>query len=261
MLEASVEAAWTLARNATTGYFANDWAGPPMTTASIEAQSSTAMAMNLFAALCGAYAAPPSASYEAEDAVLDHVALEEVNSGFSGWGYVAAWSANNQTVEFTVQVPTATDYRAEFSYAAAGGEAARVLYVRGTMASPRLSIDRRVDELGPCFGDGAPRRRRELDQARLRNGTKQREPAEPRSPDDPPDVKRRSGSDDQNQLVLMPARTSSGAYVDCEPTRWAACDLMDLIVVDVGAQAGENGRIERRVPERSACRERPDRMT
>jgi len=55
VLEASVEAAWTLARDPTTGLFANDWRGPPTTTASIEAQSSSAMALNLFASLCGPY--------------------------------------------------------------------------------------------------------------------------------------------------------------------------------------------------------------
>jgi predicted alpha-1,6-mannanase (GH76 family) len=140
VLQASVEAAWTLARSATTGYFANDWAGPPMTTAQIEAQSSTATATNLYAELCGAYAAPPSAGYEAEDAVIDHVGLEETNAGFSGWGYVSAWSANNQSVEFIVEAPSAGDYRADFVYAAAGGDAARVLSVNGATAASRLAF-------------------------------------------------------------------------------------------------------------------------
>ncbi len=54
-LESSVQAAWTLARNPGTGLFANDWAGPVMNTAAIEAQSSTAMAMNLWAEICGPY--------------------------------------------------------------------------------------------------------------------------------------------------------------------------------------------------------------
>jgi predicted alpha-1,6-mannanase (GH76 family) len=57
VLEASVEAAWTLARDPTTGFFANDWRGPPTTSASIEAQSSSAMALSLFASLCGPYQA------------------------------------------------------------------------------------------------------------------------------------------------------------------------------------------------------------
>jgi predicted alpha-1,6-mannanase (GH76 family) len=58
VLESSVTAAWTLARNTTTDLFANDWAGPPMSTAQIEAQSSTAMALNLWAEICGPYLGP-----------------------------------------------------------------------------------------------------------------------------------------------------------------------------------------------------------
>jgi predicted alpha-1,6-mannanase (GH76 family) len=53
VLQASVEAAWTLARNPTTGFFANDWAGPTMPTAAIEAESSTVIALNIYAMLCG----------------------------------------------------------------------------------------------------------------------------------------------------------------------------------------------------------------
>jgi predicted alpha-1,6-mannanase (GH76 family) len=55
VVEASANAAWTLARNATTGYFANDWRGPSTSAASIEAQSSSATALSLYASLCGSY--------------------------------------------------------------------------------------------------------------------------------------------------------------------------------------------------------------
>jgi predicted alpha-1,6-mannanase (GH76 family) len=140
VLQASVEAAWTLARSPTTGYFANDWAGPPMATASIEAQSSTAMAMNLLAMLCGPFPAPPDTAYEAEEAVLDHVGLEETNAGFSGWGYVSSWTANNQSVEFLVTTPAAGSYRLDFGYATAASEATRSLTVNGAMALPRIAF-------------------------------------------------------------------------------------------------------------------------
>jgi len=139
VLQGSVEAAWTLARNPTTGYFSNDWAGPSMPTAAIEAQSSTAMATNLFATLCGPYAAPPDAGYEAEDALLDHVGLEETNAGFSGWGYVSSWTANNQFVEFFVVTPAAGSYRLDFNYAAASA-ATRALTVNGASAMPRVTF-------------------------------------------------------------------------------------------------------------------------
>jgi hypothetical protein len=138
VLQASVDAAWTLARNTTTGYFANDWAGPPMPTAAIEAQSSTAMALNLFATMCGPYLAPPDAGYEAEDAVLDHVGIDEANAGFSGWGYVSSWTGDNQFVEFAVTAPAAGSYRLDFDYSAAAASG-RALSVNGT-AQPRVAF-------------------------------------------------------------------------------------------------------------------------
>jgi predicted alpha-1,6-mannanase (GH76 family) len=55
VLQASVDAAWTLARSSTTGYFANDWRGPPTTGNSVEGQSSSATALSLYASLCGPY--------------------------------------------------------------------------------------------------------------------------------------------------------------------------------------------------------------
>jgi predicted alpha-1,6-mannanase (GH76 family) len=139
VLQASATAAWTLARNPTTGYFANDWAGPAMATAALQAQSSTATALNLYAMLCGSYVAPADAGYEAEDAVLDHVGVEETNKGFSGWGYVSSWTANNQFVEFSVRVESNGSYRLDFDYAA-GAQAVRALLVGGAMTEPRLTF-------------------------------------------------------------------------------------------------------------------------
>jgi hypothetical protein len=139
LMRTSVEGAWTLGRNPTTGLFANDWAGPPTPTAQIEAESSTVMALNLYAMACGAYVAPPATGYEAEDAVLNHVALEGTNTGFSGWGYVSGWSANNQSVEFAVQPPAEGDYRLDIYYASAAA-AVRALSVNGTVATPRLAF-------------------------------------------------------------------------------------------------------------------------
>jgi hypothetical protein len=53
VLEGCVQGAYTLARTAATGFFANDWRGPPTTAASVEGQSSSATALNLFASMCG----------------------------------------------------------------------------------------------------------------------------------------------------------------------------------------------------------------
>src|SRR6185503_5811767 len=138
VLEGSAAALWTLARSPNSGLFSIDWAGPPLTSAITGQQSSAVMALNLFAALCGAYPGDASIGYEAEDAVIDHVALEATHLGFSGWGYVAAWMANGQSVEFAIEVPAAGNYRIYFDYAAAGGDATRAVLVNGVVASPRL---------------------------------------------------------------------------------------------------------------------------
>jgi predicted alpha-1,6-mannanase (GH76 family) len=52
VLESSVEAMWTLARN-DSDLFGAFWEGPVPTTAGVEAQGSAAMALNLYAKLCG----------------------------------------------------------------------------------------------------------------------------------------------------------------------------------------------------------------
>jgi hypothetical protein len=109
-----------------------------MATAITGQQSSAVMALNILAALCGVYPGDPAIGYEAEDALIDHVALEATHLGFSGWGYVAAWAADGQSVEFAVQAPTGGNYRLTFDYAAAAGEAARAVVVNGGAAVPRL---------------------------------------------------------------------------------------------------------------------------
>jgi predicted alpha-1,6-mannanase (GH76 family) len=138
VLEGSATALWTLARAPSSGLFSIDWGGPTLATAITGQQSSAVMALNRFAALCAGYPGDATTGYEAEDAWIDHVALEATHPGFSGWGYVAAWAADTQFVEFAVQVPTAGNYRLNFDYAAAAGDAARVVLVNGAVALPRL---------------------------------------------------------------------------------------------------------------------------
>jgi predicted alpha-1,6-mannanase (GH76 family) len=139
VLEGSAAALWSLARNPS-GLFAIDWAGPPLPTAITGQQSSAVMALNLFAALCGDYPGDATVGYEAEDATVDHVALEATHLGFSGWGYVAAWAADGQSVEFAVQVAVAGNYRLTFDYAAAAGEARRAVLINGAATLPTLAF-------------------------------------------------------------------------------------------------------------------------
>ena len=53
VLTAGATGVWTLARNPDTTFFGSNWAGPPPTTGGIEKQGSAAMALNLYAMLCG----------------------------------------------------------------------------------------------------------------------------------------------------------------------------------------------------------------
>ncbi len=132
VLSAGATGIWTLARSPDTNFFSSNWAGPPPTAGGIEKQGSAAMALNLYAMLCGSdpnAAAPPGGRYEAEESTLNKVALEAKYAGFSGFGYIAAFSKANQGIIFEVTVPAAGSYQLDFTYAAAAGAATRAVLV------------------------------------------------------------------------------------------------------------------------------------
>ncbi len=132
MLAASAQSIWANAR-ATDGRFAADWAGPPTPTSTIDADSSATMALNIYAASLGAYTATTS-HHQAEDGVVHAIGLEASHAGFGGWGYLAGWNADGQWVDFSVSVATAGTYKLAIRYAAAAGDAARLVYVNGKNA-------------------------------------------------------------------------------------------------------------------------------
>jgi hypothetical protein len=78
--------------------------------------------------------------YEAEDGAIDHVGLEATHAGFSGWGYVAGWTADKQAVEFLIPSAVAMDRSMTFAYAAGAGNAARSLSVNGALVSAALAF-------------------------------------------------------------------------------------------------------------------------
>ncbi len=139
VLDASAQAIWDHARGSD-GLFATDWAGPGATTASIDADSSATMALELYATQLGADAAPPDAAYQAEDGVVHAIGLETAHAGFTGWAYLAGWHADGQWVDFHVQVPAAGSYTLTFHYAAGAGDASRLVYIDGTNAVPNLVL-------------------------------------------------------------------------------------------------------------------------
>jgi predicted alpha-1,6-mannanase (GH76 family) len=132
-LVAGPKGIWTLARNADTNFFSSDWAGPPPSAGGIEKQGSAAMALNIHAMLCGSDAKTVTTAgrYEAEEATVNHVALEAKYAGFSGFGYVAAFAKANQGITFDVEVPSAGTYQLSWTYAAAVGAATRGVLVNG----------------------------------------------------------------------------------------------------------------------------------
>jgi predicted alpha-1,6-mannanase (GH76 family) len=132
VLDASAQAIWTDAR-ATSGTFATDWAGPALTSTSIDADSSAAMALNIYAATRGAYV-PSSTHLEAEDGVVHALGLEAAHAGYSGWGYLAGWNGDGQWVDFTASVPTAGSYTLTIRYSAGAGDGARLVYINGANA-------------------------------------------------------------------------------------------------------------------------------
>ena len=131
LLATSANAIWKLARDPSSGLFATDWAGPTVTSAIIDQESSAAMALGVQARLCGAAPAATAGSYEAEDAQLHSVGLEASHAGFSGWGYVAGWNADGQWIDFHVEVGPGGAHTLDFDYAAGAGDAARQLYIDG----------------------------------------------------------------------------------------------------------------------------------
>ena len=133
VLDASARAAWDFARGGG-DLFAPDWAGPAMAPASptsIDAQSSAAMALSIYASMLGADPAAASTSYEAEDGVVHAIGLEASHTGFTGWGYLAGWKGDGQWVDFHVEVATAGTYHLGLRYAAGAGDASRLVYANG----------------------------------------------------------------------------------------------------------------------------------
>jgi hypothetical protein len=132
-LRASAEAIWALARDPA-NLFATDWAGPATASASIDAESSAAMALESFAASVGPYPATKAGRFEAEDGVVRAIGLEASHAGYSGWAYLAGWNGGGQAVDIVVHTATAGAHAVTLRYAAGAGDAARAISVDGALA-------------------------------------------------------------------------------------------------------------------------------
>jgi predicted alpha-1,6-mannanase (GH76 family) len=140
VLAGGANALWALARNPATSFFASSWAGPAPTGGAIEAQSSAAMALNLYATLCGEDPTPePAMVYQAEEGWLDHVDFEaSAGRDYHGYGLVSTFTKDGQGFLLDVEVPQAGKYLLEWRYTAGEGTGTRSVRVNGQrVAAPQ----------------------------------------------------------------------------------------------------------------------------
>lgn len=129
VLAASATSLVKTARDATTHNFGVDWTKAPGRLG-VEASISASMALSVFAAQEGAYPKKPDLALQAEEGVLHGLGLEARHAGFEGWGYVAGWNKDGQWIDFDVKVSPGP-YVLSFRYAAAAGDASRLVFVNG----------------------------------------------------------------------------------------------------------------------------------
>jgi len=136
VLKASADAIWNLARDADATVFAVNWAGPSQSAADELQDNEACMGLNLFAQQFGAYPGSgiPANQYEAENATLHNIGLEANGAGFTGWGYIAGWNGDGQSIDFHVNFPNAGGRTLTFRYAAGAGNASRLISINGVNA-------------------------------------------------------------------------------------------------------------------------------
>ena len=80
-----------------------------------------------------------AAEYEAEEGNLHGIGLEAKYPGFKGWGYLAGWGQDGQSVDVFVDAPVAGEYVVAMRYATAG-DAVRTISVAGNVALMGLFV-------------------------------------------------------------------------------------------------------------------------
>lgn len=142
VLKASADALWNLALNSTSTVFSVNWAGPSQAIVAQSQDNAACIALNRFAQQYGPYPGSgiPRNQYEAENATLHNVALAALYGAFTGWGYVAGWNANGQSVDFNINCTTAGPHTLAFRYAAGSGNASRLISINGVNAFPNQAF-------------------------------------------------------------------------------------------------------------------------
>lgn len=142
VLKASANAIWNLARDTNRTVFAVNWAGPTQTNVDQQQDNAACMGLNLFAGQFGAYPGSgiPAGQYEAENATIRNIPLEASYTNFTGWGYLAGWNANGQSVDFHVNFSDTGGRTLTFRYAAGAGDASRLISVNGSNTFPNQAF-------------------------------------------------------------------------------------------------------------------------
>jgi predicted alpha-1,6-mannanase (GH76 family) len=139
-LTRSANAAWTLARDPASGDISCDWQGPyDAATGNEHSLGSAAVGLAAAAKALGPAVQRPAGEYEAEEGDLHNIGLEATHGGFSGWGYVAGWGFDGQSLDVVVDVGAAGDYDVEMRYAT-GDDAARVISVGGQQVAASFAF-------------------------------------------------------------------------------------------------------------------------
>jgi predicted alpha-1,6-mannanase (GH76 family) len=145
LLVQSAEGAWSLGRDPASGDISCGWTGPPDASApDPHSLGSAAVALAAAAEALGPGAHRPPLTYEAEEGNLHGVSpgrigLGHDNPGYTGWGYVAGWGFDGESVDIPVIVPAAGSYQITMRYAT-GADAIRVLSVNGVLAASSIAF-------------------------------------------------------------------------------------------------------------------------
>jgi hypothetical protein len=133
VLKSSADAIWNLALDTNGTVFAVNWAGPSQSNVDEPQDDEACMALSLYAKQLGAYpgSSIPANQYEAENATLHNIGLEANGTGFTGWGYLAGWNGDGQSVDFHVGFTNAGGHTVTFRYAAGAGDASRLISING----------------------------------------------------------------------------------------------------------------------------------
>lgn len=140
VLGASENAIWNLARNPDLNIFATSWTGPAETAAEMTEQNSALAALSRFAQQNETFPLTRTNIFEAEEAIIHHIPLEALYAGYSGWGYLAGWNRDGQSVDFKVNIATPGTYTFRFRYSAGAGNAVRALLINGSVIAATVNF-------------------------------------------------------------------------------------------------------------------------